>query len=66
MTIASEAILAREAGLAYAPICSVDNVANGLATEALTLEAVLAGATTNRARLLANLHALLPALASPS
>ena len=38
MTIAAEAILAREAGLAYAVICTVDNLANGLETEPLSVE----------------------------
>ena len=66
MTIASEAILAGEAGLAYAPVCVVDNVANGLATEALTVDALHAGVATNRTRLLADLHALVPALAPPT
>jgi 5'-methylthioadenosine phosphorylase len=38
MTIASEAVLAREAGLAYAAVCKVDNLGNGLGTEPLTVE----------------------------
>jgi 5'-methylthioadenosine phosphorylase len=38
MTIAAEAILAREVGLAYAAVCTIDNVANGLEAEPLTIE----------------------------
>lgn len=38
MTVASEAVLAREAGLAYAAICKVDNLANGLGDDELTME----------------------------
>jgi 5'-methylthioadenosine phosphorylase len=38
MTVASEAILAREAGLAYAAVCTVDNLANGLEEKPLSVE----------------------------
>lgn len=38
MTIAHEAILAREAGLAYAAVCKVDNLGNGLDEDLLTVE----------------------------
>jgi 5'-methylthioadenosine phosphorylase len=38
MTVASEAILAREAGLAYAAVCTVDNLANGLEAKPLSLD----------------------------
>jgi 5'-methylthioadenosine phosphorylase len=38
MTIAAESHLAREAGVAHAAICSVDNMGNGLEAEALTGE----------------------------
>jgi 5'-methylthioadenosine phosphorylase len=38
MTIASEAVLARETGLAYAAVCKVDNLANGLGDDELTME----------------------------
>jgi len=41
MTVASEAVLAREAGLAYAVIGKVDNLANGLGDGELTMEAYL-------------------------
>jgi 5'-methylthioadenosine phosphorylase len=38
MTVAHEAILAREAGLAYAAVCKVDNLGNGLDVDLLTVE----------------------------
>jgi 5'-methylthioadenosine phosphorylase len=63
MTVASEVILAREAGLAYAAVCVVDNLANGLAGEELTLDGFHAGAEANRLRLVADLRAVIPALA---
>jgi 5'-methylthioadenosine phosphorylase len=64
MTVASELILAAEAGLAYAAVCSVDNIANGLADERLTLEDVVLGAEANRERLVSDLQAVVPLLAS--
>jgi 5'-methylthioadenosine phosphorylase len=44
MTMASESVVAKELGLEYAAICSVDNYANGLVEEELTLKEVLAHA----------------------
>jgi len=41
MTLASEATLARELGIPFAAICTVDNYANGLADGVLTWEEVL-------------------------
>jgi len=41
MTLASEATLARELGIPFAAICTVDNYANGLTEEPLTWEEVL-------------------------
>jgi 5'-methylthioadenosine phosphorylase len=63
MTIAAEAILAREATLAYAAICTIDNLANGIAEEPLTLEEYRRGRDRTGARLLADLVSVLPALA---
>jgi 5'-methylthioadenosine phosphorylase len=63
MTIAAEAILAREAGLAYAAICTVDNLANGIAEEPLTLEEYRRGRDRTGAQLLKDLRRVLPALA---
>ncbi len=44
MTMASEAVIAKELGLEYAAICSIDNYANGLVEKELTLEEVLSHA----------------------
>jgi len=41
MTLASEATLARELGIPFAAICTVDNYANGMTEEPLTWEEVL-------------------------
>ncbi len=62
MTIATECVLARELGLAYAAICVVDNLANGIGAGPLTMEEFRAGAAANRARLVGALDAVLPAL----
>ena len=62
MTIASECVLAGETGLAYASICVVDNLANGVGEVPLTMEEFRAGAAANRARLVGALDAVLPAL----
>ena len=63
MTLAAETVLAREAGLAYAAVCSVDNLANGIADEALTVEEYRRGRDTTAAALRTALEAVLPALA---
>jgi 5'-methylthioadenosine phosphorylase len=47
MTMASEATLARELGLTYASMCSVDNYANGIVDEPLDNDKILANATVN-------------------
>jgi 5'-methylthioadenosine phosphorylase len=64
MTLAAELILAGEVGLAYAAVCVVDNLANGLATEPLTLEQFHAGVEANRNRLVADLRTVVPRLAA--
>lgn len=51
MTVASECIIAGELGLRYAAVCTVDNLANGIEGEALTVEAYEEGAAANRAGL---------------
>lgn len=51
MTMASECVLARELGLAYASVCVIDNLANGLRPTPLTVEEFEAGVAANRARL---------------
>jgi 5'-methylthioadenosine phosphorylase len=63
MTMASECVLAGEVGLRYAAVCMVDNLANGVGAEPLTMEEFEAGKAANRARLLAVLAAVLPDLA---
>src|SRR5262245_8254841 len=62
MTIAGECILARELGLAYASICVIDNLANGIGAAPISMEEFRAGAAANRARLVSALDAVLPAL----
>jgi hypothetical protein len=50
MTIASEATLARELGLRFAAVCTVDNYAHGLGEEVLTYEGILDSARKQRDR----------------
>ena len=64
MTIAAEAILAREAGLAYAAVCTVDNLANGLEAAPLSVEEYRAARDAFAPRLVADLERVLPALAA--
>lgn len=63
MTIAAECIVAAEAGLAYAAVCVVDNLGNGLSLEPLDLDSFRAAVDANRAALVADLEAVVPALA---
>jgi 5'-methylthioadenosine phosphorylase len=63
MTLASECIVAGELGLAYAAVCVVDNLANGVAAEPLTPAEVERHRETNATHLSAALDAILPALA---
>ena len=64
MTVAAECIVATEVKLPYAAVCVVDNLANGLGTAPLTIDEFNAGVAANRARLVADLDAVLPALAA--
>lgn len=50
MTLASEATLARELGIPFAAVCTVDNYANGLAEGVLTWDEVLAISRQYRTR----------------
>jgi 5'-methylthioinosine phosphorylase len=50
MTLASEATLARELGLRFAAVCTVDNYANGLGGQLLTYEHMLDTAREHRDR----------------
>jgi len=47
MTMASEAVVAQELGLAYASICSVDNYGHGLGEKSLTMDEVVLNAKRN-------------------
>jgi len=62
MTVASECVLAGELGIAYAAVCMVDNLANGVRATPLTIEEFEAGKAANRERLLTALAAVVPEL----
>jgi 5'-methylthioadenosine phosphorylase len=64
MTLAAETVLAREASLAYAAVCSVDNLANGIAEELLTVEEYRRGRDETAEALESALETVLPALAT--
>jgi 5'-methylthioadenosine phosphorylase len=49
MTLASEATLARELGLAYAAVCSVDNLANGVGAGSLDYASIASASAGNAA-----------------
>jgi 5'-methylthioinosine phosphorylase len=63
MTIASECIAASDIGLAYAAICVVDNLANGVGDSELTMDDLVAERVRNRETMTDALGRLLPALA---
>ncbi len=63
MTIAGESILAGEAALAYAAVCTIDNLANGISDERLTVEEYRRGRDRTAKALIADLGFVLPALA---
>jgi 5'-methylthioadenosine phosphorylase len=63
MTLAAEAILAAEAALAYAAVCSVDNWANGIRDTQLTVDEYHRGRDRNAGVLAACMGQVLPALA---
>ncbi|MCF8054767.1 MAG: MTAP family purine nucleoside phosphorylase [Deltaproteobacteria bacterium] len=52
MTIASEGIIAQEMGVPYGAICSIDNYANGIGSEALSIDQVKKNATMNSTRII--------------
>jgi 5'-methylthioadenosine phosphorylase len=64
MTMASEIIMASEVRLAYAGLCVVDNLANGIGEHHLTEAEFRAGVAANTERVLTDLDALLPVLAA--
>ncbi|HET7591206.1 MAG TPA: MTAP family purine nucleoside phosphorylase [Solirubrobacterales bacterium] len=62
MTIASECVVASELGFDYAALCMVDNLANGLASEPVSLAAMEADRLVNAERPREGLAAVLPRL----
>ncbi len=62
MTVASECVIAGELGLRYAALCVVDNLANGVGGEDLTLTEIERNRDRNAATLRATLEAILPQL----
>lgn len=64
MTVASECVVAGEAGLRYAAICIVDNHANGVADTELTLLEIERNRDLHRESVATMLAAVLPRLAA--
>lgn len=62
MTIASECVVAGELGLAYAALCVVDNLANGLGAEAISVAELEADRLINAESVREGLEAVLPRL----
>jgi 5'-methylthioadenosine phosphorylase len=63
MTVGSECVVAGELGLSYAALCVVDNLANGIGEQELTLEEIDRNRVLNLASLEAAVDAILPRLA---
>lgn len=63
MTMAAECVLAGELGLAYAAVCVVDNLANGVGDSPITADEIRAGKEENQRRLVPALDAVAPVLA---
>ena len=63
MTIASEAVVAGEASLRHAAVCTVDNLANGIEDEPLSLAALEKARWRTGEIVLAALRKVLPVLA---
>jgi 5'-methylthioadenosine phosphorylase len=62
MTIASECVVAGELGLAYAALCVIDNLANGLGEGEISVAELEADRLINAERLREGLAAVLPRL----
>ncbi len=62
MTVAAENILAGEAGLAYAALCHVDNLANGVAGTTLSVDEYRANTEAGRASWLDAISAIVASL----
>ena len=58
MTVASESIIAGELGIPYAVVCVIDNLANGIADEQLSVAEFEAGKEQNRASLTTAIEAV--------
>jgi 5'-methylthioadenosine phosphorylase len=56
MTMAGEAVIARELGLSYAAICSVDNYCHGIARKPLTMDEIVEGSRRNAERMIRIVH----------
>jgi 5'-methylthioinosine phosphorylase len=63
MTVAAETVLAGEAALAYAAVCTIDNLANGVSEVRLTVDEYRRGRDRTARTLAADLEFVLPALA---
>jgi purine nucleoside phosphorylase len=63
MTLAAETVLAGEAALAYAAVCTIDNLANGLLDKPLTVDEYRRGRDRTARTLAADFEFVLPALA---
>jgi len=63
MTLASECVIAGELGLAYAGVCGVDNLANGIGDTPLSMDEFELGRTATRDRVVAALGSVVGALA---
>jgi 5'-methylthioadenosine phosphorylase len=63
MTVASESVAATELGLPYAAVCVIDNVANGIGSEELTVAEFERGRDAGAARLAGELPSILGKLA---
>jgi len=59
MTMANEATLAKELGIKYAAICSVDNYANGITKKRLTIEEIKKAQDKNKEKIIRLLEAVL-------
>ena len=64
MTVASECVAANQTGLAYAAVCVVDNLGNGVADQPLTLAELELAAAANATRLRRALDRVVPELAT--
>jgi 5'-methylthioadenosine phosphorylase len=62
MTVASECVVAGELGIAYAALCVVDNLANGIGETELDAADIDRNRARNQATLRSTLEALLPRL----